>query len=754
MRRARAILAYVVLCIAPAPAAAQAAGDAAVPGDAYLDEGARQLVRDARARRRLVDNRIRWYEATAVERLSIGLRAGIGERLLVRRETASRISWTRDTVRVHVVGAREVMPPVRGELKVPADLEGYMPALAFDPVDSEMLLRFDTTGLRDPLAPGGEAHYRFASGDTTVLRLPDGTAVRLHELRILPRRRDPGLLSGSYWVDDATHAVVQAYFRLARAYDSRRDADDRSGFLTPAVHAELDYIAIDYGYWDMQWWLPRTVAIQGVVRVAGVRLPMSYERRYSGYSVDGDPAGIVVDRDEAGEPRPCRPRVRLMITTADPDSVRARQARRRAAAAASAAAMDTATVAAADRAAVAATDTAAAEAGRGDDQCDRPFIVTAEEPAQLTTSELLPDDIFGGTGVIDAAELRAIAERVRGLAPAPWRLERPIVQWGPTGPGLLRYNRVEGLSAGARVILDLGMVEGDATLRVGTGGGEVGAEAGITRRGFAVDARLAGYRRLDALDVSARPFGLGSSLTALLLGRDENDYFRATGAELLLRPAELRRPWWDVRLFAERHAAVEARASFSVPRLLDGDRTVRENVAAAPADQAGATLRLRSGTGLDPAAARLGGELELHGETGDFDFVRPALRLRGALPLGRRLAFGLEAAGGAGFGDVPPQRLWQLGGVASLRGYDGGATRGEAFWRTRAELGLGLPAARVALFTDAGRAGPRDDLLQARPLRSAGVGLSALDGLVRVDLARALDGPRGWRLHFQLDSVL
>src|SRR3712207_8997969 len=55
-------------------------------------------------------------------------------------------SWTRDTVRIEVLGAREAQPLVRGGAQLPPpNVAGFMPALAFDPVDSEMLLRFDST---------------------------------------------------------------------------------------------------------------------------------------------------------------------------------------------------------------------------------------------------------------------------------------------------------------------------------------------------------------------------------------------------------------------------------------------------------------------------------------------------------------------------------------------------------------------------------------------------------------------------------
>jgi outer membrane translocation and assembly module TamA len=70
------------------------------------------------------------------------------------------------------------------------------------------------------------------------------------------------------------------------------------------------------------------------------------------------------------------------------------------------------------------------------------------------------------------------------------------------------------------------------------------------------------------------------------------------------------------------------------------------------------------------------------------------------------------------------------------------------------EIANRLPAARLVLFYDVGRAAPRDHLSLARPLMGAGVGASFLDGLIRIDLARALRSPKGWRLDFYMDGAL
>jgi hypothetical protein len=103
-----ALVALVVL-VAGTPSVAAAQGGAA-PADAYVDAESRELVRLARERRLVVDRRITSYEATALERISLGLRMGIGERLLYRRDTATRIEWTPDTVRIAVLAPARSCP--------------------------------------------------------------------------------------------------------------------------------------------------------------------------------------------------------------------------------------------------------------------------------------------------------------------------------------------------------------------------------------------------------------------------------------------------------------------------------------------------------------------------------------------------------------------------------------------------------------------------------------------------------------------
>jgi hemolysin activation/secretion protein len=128
--------------------------------------------------------------------------------------------------------------------------------------------------------------------------------------------------------------------------------------------------------------------------------------------------------------------------------------------------------------------------------------------------------------------------------------------------------------------------------------------------------------------------------------------------------------------------------------------------------------------------------------------------MRAMVALPASLAGALEVAAGTSGGRLAPQHLWSLGGPQTLRGYAGGTSRGEEFWRARIEAGTHRPAARLALFADAGRTAARGTLSLRDPLMSAGVGVSLLDGLARIDLARALRPPTGWRLDFYVDALI
>ncbi len=703
---------------------------------AYLDPTARRLVAAARARRETVDRSITAYRVTMRERIGAGVRALRRDRMLYRRELALRIEWRRDSVgRIDVIGAREAVPAVRPQVDVPEDLKGDVTDYAFDPADDRMTVGVggsrdneDSAGqhrrsvqLGHPLAPGSEADYRFATGDSSVLVFPDGRTIVLRELRVMPRRLDFRLMSGSLWIDEKSHGVVRALFRPSRPFDFDEDVGDEDhdipGFVKP-IRGEVRFITIDYGLWDGRWWLPRLIAMDAVATAGSwLEMPLRYERLYSDYEVTGDTTS-------RRSPRPAR-------ATAAADSTARAQCHQR-------------------------VDTLSVECVCRNGECLRFAIHMPTDTAALLASVELPPAFAGvggggGDTLISAGEMQDLMYGLGRLPEAPWRFHARPPQWG-----LARYNRVEGLALGARGELDFGRLQLDGSARVALSDGEPDVEGGLRREAGTARIRLAAYRRLNAVDAAAgsNALGFGNSLSGLLLGRDDGHYYRSTGLTLTIDPAVTAPQNFSVRVYAERQRSAAKRTDFSLAHALHSDHLFRPNVASDSADQLGAAVTLRAQRGFDPEAPRWGADVTLDGGAGTYGFGRASATLRITTPLTPRVAGAVELAAGTSAGRVPVQSRWYLGGPNTLRGYGGGVTSGDAFWRARVEVANRVPAARLALFCDVGRAAPRDHLSLAQPLVGAGIGASFLDGLMRIDLARALRSPKGWRLDFYMDGAL
>ena len=694
---------------------------------AYLDPTARRLVAAARARRETVDRSISAYTVTMRERIGAGVRALRRDRMLYRRELALHIEWRRDSVgSIEVIGARQAIPAVRPRVELPEDLKGDVADYAFDPADDGITVGFgggdhDGEGkgvrLAHPLAPGSEADYRFATGDSTVLAFPDGRTIVLRELRVIPRRLDFQLMTGSLWLDEATHGVVRALFKPARPFDFEEDVGDEDhdipGFVKP-IRGEVRFITIDYGLWDGRWWLPRLIAFDAVATAGSwLQMPLRYERLYSDYEVTGD---TTLRRS----PRPPR-------ATAAVDSTARAQCHEQ-------------------------TDSTTVECQCRDGHCRQFAVHIPTDTAALLGSLELPPAFAGvGDTLISTGEMQDVMHGLGRLPEAPWQFHARPPRWG-----LARFNRVEGLSLGAKGEVDLGRLQLDGAARVALSDGEPDVEGGVTRDAQTARIRLAAYRRLNAVDAAAgsNALGFGNSLGALLLGRDDGDYFRSAGLGVTVSPVVTAPQTFSVRVYAERQRRAVKRTDFSLPHALHDDHLFRPNVIADSADQLGAAVTLRAQRGFDPAAARWSTDVTLDGGAGTYGFGRGSVALRVAAPLLPQVSGAIEVAGGTSAGRVPRQSRWYLGGPGTLRGYGGGVISGDAFWRARAEVANNFPAAHVALFCDVGRAGPRDHLSLARPLVGVGVGASFLDGLMRIDLGRALRSPKGWRLDLYVDGIL
>src|SRR5690606_17373466 len=119
--------------------------------------------------------------------------------------------------------------------------------------------------------------------------------------------------------------------------------------------------------------------------------------------------------------------------------------------------------------------------------------------------------------------------------------------------------------------------------------------------------RLAGYRRLAAMNPAAKPLAAGNSAGALLFGQDDGEYFRALGVQLTGRPSTASGSnSYEWRVYAEQQRAVSAETDFSIRHLLNESHMFRPALPAARADQIGASFVVRHARGLDPAGFRWG----------------------------------------------------------------------------------------------------------------------------------------------------
>ncbi|MEZ4586368.1 MAG: hypothetical protein R2909_08220 [Gemmatimonadales bacterium] len=69
---------------------------------------------------------------------------------------------------------------------------------------------------------GAELDYKFAIGGTTTISLPTGKQIRLVELKVIPRRSEWRLITGTLWFDADTYGLVRLVFgRRGRSSSAR-----------------------------------------------------------------------------------------------------------------------------------------------------------------------------------------------------------------------------------------------------------------------------------------------------------------------------------------------------------------------------------------------------------------------------------------------------------------------------------------------------------------------------------------------------
>lgn len=731
----------------------------ALLASAYHDAAARDLITRARVARLVQDSSLLSYDATSKQRMTVGIgfRETGRERMLFRTEGAARVRWQQGRgVRIDVLGARTAFPMVYPGVRVVMDMLDD-DAIPYYPGREGLLhlagvrrvTQTDEGLFIHPLDEGAEAYYRYRSGDSVVFRLPDGRRIRLREVTVIAREPTWDLIVGSLWFDVASAHLVRAVFRPAAPVDvvqlAERDDphtfDDVPRFVRPMIFpmtATITAFTVEYGLHDQRWWLPRLQTVEARGRMGFTRFSFTLAESFRFASVNG------TDTIPRIEVTPESDSLRRVAERARRDSLRAARRAHRG-------------------------------GNEGDEELrgldcplgdtlvlkrlhDRTLPVAIHVPcdtAMLAHSPELPPSIYAsGEETFDLAQRDELVKQL-GLSLQPgWHPLPPTLHYG-LDRGLLRYNRVEGLSAGIGIEENFGSgVVGEATARIGVADWEPNVELHVRRSNGRRTIGLGVYRRLESASDWGDPFSLGSSVSALLFARDYGFYYRSWGAELLGSWEGARTFGW--RAFAEHQWNAPVATNFSLPNLLS-DREFRPNLHAARADAFGLGLWWRGDFGLDPHDWRLALDARAEGATGTFDYARGALDAtlsRGIARVGDRWLDGaLTAGAGTSAGSVPAQRLWYLGGVSTVRGHTPGTAVGDAYWFGRAELGYGLTAVRPALFFDLGWAGARERWTHpGRPISGAGVGLSVLDGLMRLDVAKGIHPDRGWRVELYLEG--
>lgn len=702
---------------------------------AFADTGARSLLEHARIARLSQDSTLISYSAAANERLTIGMALSrLGrERIFLRYERAARVQWHREAgARVEITGERTTAPMFGSRGGANVDLGNVPPIPYFpgrEPLLGAALARANVSDrdIANPLAGGAEAYYTYATGDSASFRLPGGQTITLRELRVRPRSPAWRVLVASLWFDTANGRLVRAVYRMSEPMDiwevAAEDEDgnpcDAPRVICAAMNpmtANVPVVTVEYGLHEGRFWLPRNQMLEGSARVGVLRVPFKLEQSYRYDAVNGE-----------------IPVVPVILAAADTARDSLSRARR--------------------------VEARRTECDRGDfrervlTRFDNTLPVAVRVPCDtlaLVRSADLPaspfdegEELFGSAERDELVSMAlALADEVRGGPRLP-----VFTPWIQT----LRYNRVEGLSGGIAARQSLGSgYSARGEIRLSWADRQVNGELGAARSDGRNATGVAVYRRLAAANELEDPLGFGSSVSALLFGRDEGFYYRALGAELRREPVEGRGLY--ARAFVERHDSAGAEASASLARAING-RCFQPNIGAREGTIGGGSLRWFGSRGLDPRGFRALSDVRLEAAAGAFDYTRASADLTVSRGFGNAFDGALTAAGGFSGGTPPVQRWWFIGGAHTVRGQPAGALSENSFWLGRAEIGTTFVLARPVVFADAGWAGDRSSFGNpGKPLSGAGIGASFADGMIRFDLAKGIQPNRSLRGYLYLEA--
>jgi hypothetical protein len=572
-----------------------------------------------------------------------------------------------------------------------------------------------------------------------------------------------------------------------------------AGTLLTPVRAKVSGITVEYGLYQGRFWLPKLNVFEGEMLATFVRVPLRYEESYRYDAVNGTDslpriprvgeAGITADDtlyvsrgyiNIGSGPRP-RTDTSAAALRAREDSVMRFRQRRGDSLQTLADSLDRIkgdtvristlrTMAARNRAIIRTL-----ERRREECKTDSTYFAGTStmydgklrigirfpcDTTKLAHSPDLPASILSNDDrMFSTADRDQLLEGLDFSLQPGWGPQRPQLH---TGVDLLRYNRIEGLSAGASLTSVLGLgYTAHAVGRFGVGDQVFNGEASLSRSNGRSDVAIRAFHRFAvANDDWGAPLSFGASVANALYSRDEGFYYRTWGAEFggnRDAPGPMSGVHMRWRVFGERQysAGVTPNTQVSFGNWV-GNARFTDNIAADQLVAVGAGAELARSFGIDPRGFRVDARMRAEGAAtnrsdtvGATGYGRMMFDWTVSRPIGR-YALALTGAAGSSIGDLPVQRGFYIGGLNTVRGQfarpTGDGRVGDTFWLGRVELGTAFRAFRPAVFYDAGWAGSRNSLSNmGRPLSGAGAGLSILDGLFRLDVSRGIHPEKKWR---------
>ncbi len=700
----------------------------------YADSATAVLIARARERHRQQDAAVHDYRAILRTRLDASLGRGGFARFLpiAVEEQESQLYWQAPNDVKLVTLGRRFRTAFRG-----ADVNSSWTHPWFIPRflgDSIRLLGgqdFPERAAIHPLAAGADAYYDYAIADSLTLFLP-GRTVRAVGVRITPTRADASLIAGEMWLDASTAETVRLSFVFVgkrmwvdsigptRSDTARADRNDALAQRIVRVSADLEY-----GLYDERYWLPYRQAVTIDISLPwfkNIAIPAHFTTTFRAVRVN--------------ENAP-------LTFTALPRDTTHRTSRRR-------------------RGEVTRRCGQNVAMGRGlreqEDSVSLGCVTVGTWPGGRFELDAPADStLLAYTGWGDALRFDAApgdAERLESLREDVLNtLER--LPDSLTGQPRLsvafdrftdiwRYNRAEGASLGAGYEWRPGlpfialMVKG----RYGFTDGRLQASLAVRRDAPGSRLEIAAFREMRDADPLAPGLTFSNSVDALWFARDDGDYVFLQGGE-----ARYQRPLGvvaDLTLrarYGEETAPIRL-AHAGLNDLLGGSGDFRPNGPVRGGHYWVAAAELAGG------ARPFGWFAAAEGTAGARRYGRGWLGATGRTGLGTVLDVTVSGWLGLGGGDSLPQREFRLGGSRTLRGYAPGAFRGASAWAAGADIGLLRGALVPVVFVDAGQVAASGLSFTGAPLFSYGVGVSLLEGVMRLHAARPVEPHARWRLSF------